>query len=444
MDPSGDLLLLNDELVDFLLLLKYDYPNGFTNAEYPPVSRTFFCQPSSTNAALQFKYFSQLVAWLVARNLGGSNDAVNWNKWDDPATVCTGISVLLKERFALDIPGARLKSGFGEGVLEVLHALSRSALERTQFQFLPTIYPDEGGENGNVLGGGEVDDDINEDESLLGGNEGVNGTCTPSLNVLNVNTELLGQAPLVADNNISDNLNSGSSSSLLNKDTSPLNNSQNLDQSVDISGQFEGVLETSIDPKQWALEVERVVPRLMTATASLNDVTGASRVDGGGNSAWGPRLAQAKMHKKAMEANSPVETLTNLSRDLNQLTERIRSKEAFINSQFDNRAAEFANTQEELKKVTAQHTALSESTLALQIEYNGLLEELEETKSRMESLSSTVTDTGPIVKIKDSFQRLRLETRQIEVKIGVLAHQLMQAKLSANKDGREGGDAMEV
>ena len=85
-------------------------------------------------------------------------------------------------------------------------------------------------------------------------------------------------------------------------------------------------------------------------------------------------------------------------------------------------------------QVTAQHAALQESTLNLQIEYDAVVSELEEVKRGMESLSSSVTDTAPIVKIKDAFQKLRGETRGIEVKIGVLSHTLMQAKLKGEKN----------
>merc|ERR1719155_409323 len=65
----------------------------------------------------------------------------------------------------------------------------------------------------------------------------------------------------------------------------------------------------------------------------------------------------------------------------------------------------------------------------LQIELKNLNEELEVVKTDMEERSSTVTDTAPIVKMKDAFKRLRSDTRQLEVRIGVVSHTLMQAKL---------------
>jgi len=83
-----------------------------------------------------------------------------------------------------------------------------------------------------------------------------------------------------------------------------------------------------------------------------------------------------------------------------------------------------------------------------QIELKNVGEELELTKTDMEERSSTVTDTAPIVKMKEAFKKLRSDTRQLEVRIGVVSHTLMQAKLrqrpqDASKTGgyKAGGGA---
>lgn len=80
-------------------------------------------------------------------------------------------------------------------------------------------------------------------------------------------------------------------------------------------------------------------------------------------------------------------------------------------------------------QTTNRYNELQENVMQYQIELKAVTEELDEVKSKMETLSTTVTDTGPIVKIKDAFAKLRAETCQIDVKIGVVAQALMQAKL---------------
>merc|ERR1711920_866861 len=74
-------------------------------------------------------------------------------------------------------------------------------------------------------------------------------------------------------------------------------------------------------------------------------------------------------------------------------------------------------------------TELNEVVMNLQIELKNVAEELDVVKNDMEERSSTVTDTAPIVKMKDAFKKLRSDTRQLEVRIGVVSHTLMQAKL---------------
>merc|ERR1712136_669465 len=96
-----------------------------------------------------------------------------------------------------------------------------------------------------------------------------------------------------------------------------------------------------------------------------------------------------------------------------------------VNDQED----ELMYQEEEVKNVQAQYTELNEHVLNLQIRLKTITEDLDMVKVEMEEKSTTVTDTAPIVKMKDSFKRLRADTRQLEVRIGVVSHTLMQAKL---------------
>merc|ERR1712203_900193 len=85
-------------------------------------------------------------------------------------------------------------------------------------------------------------------------------------------------------------------------------------------------------------------------------------------------------------------------------------------------------------------TDLREVTTNLSNELKIVVEELEEVKGKMDERSNTVTDTAPIVKMKDAFKRLRADTRQLEVRIGVVSHTLMQAKLRQRpQDDRKQG-----
>merc|ERR1719163_1535955 len=178
------------------------------------------------------------------------------------------------------------------------------------------------------------------------------------------------------------------------------------------------MMQNNIDPHLWKLEVERVVPKLKVTIP--ND-----------SKEWRTHLQQTRAYRQVIENQFPAAKaqLEKLSRELSGALERIRSKENFINTQFDHRALDYRQQQEELGQVQTQYTELNEVVMNYQIELKNVAEELDVVKNEMEDRSSTVTDTAPIVKMKDAFKKLRSDTRQLEVRIGVVSHTLMQAKL---------------
>merc|ERR1719163_2434406 len=190
------------------------------------------------------------------------------------------------------------------------------------------------------------------------------------------------------------------------------------------------MMQNNIDPHLWKLEVERVVPKLKVTIP--ND-----------SKEWRTHLQQTRAYKSVIENQFPAAKaqLDKLSRELSGALERIRSKENFINTQFDHRALDYRQQQEELQQVQTQYTELNEVVMNYHIELKNVAEELDVVKNEMEDRSSTVTDTAPIVKLKEAFKKIRADTRQLEVRIGVVSHTLMQAKLRQRpqETGKQGG-----
>lgn len=354
-----------------------DYENRFCTKELKPMPRTFFAYPAP-NPAHQFKYFSQLVAF----GLAFLNIKADWDEFDDPTTVMTSMQVALKDA-SIQVPGGmgKLKSGHGDAVCQVLHTLMGEALRRVSFEFHAPTYPDEGmADEADVDSDAEIHS-VGEDEMPGDGEE----------------DDLMYQedAP------------------------KPPEDDENDHQ----------VLQANVDPKEWLLEVERVSSRLKVQMP--ND-----------SKEWRTHLQQTKQYKQVIENQFPASKvqLDKLVAQLSQAMDRIKSKEAFINTQFDHRAVDYRQQQEELTQVQQQYTELNEVVMNLQIELKNVSEELDVVKNEMEEKSSTVTDTTPIVKMKDAFKRLRADTRQLEVQIGVVSHTLMQAKLRQrpNEDRKRG------
>jgi len=382
---NAEALHLNDELVDLLMLL--DYESKFCNKELKPLSRAFFAYPAQ-NAALQFKYFTQLVVWSLAL----VKLQADWDEYDDPNTVITNMLVALKDMgVQVNIVPGKLRQGHGDGVCLVLHSLMKEVLRRTGFEYIAPVFPDEGmADEAEVASDAEIGS-VGEDEMPVDGEE----------------------------------------DDLMYKEDEkkPEENSDDQDHAV---------LQAYIDPNVWLLEVERVVPKLKVTIP--NDAK-----------EWRTHLSQTRQYKQIIESQFPgaKAQLEKMSKELGSALERIKSKEAFINSQFDNRTVDYRQQQEELQLVQTQYTELNEVVMNYQIELKSLTEEMELVKTDMEERSSTVTDTAPIVKMKEAFKKLRADTRQLEVRIGVVSHTLMQAKLrqrpqdSAKKGGYQGGGGQE-
>merc|ERR1719359_251360 len=90
-----------------------------------------------------------------------------------------------------------------------------------------------------------------------------------------------------------------------------------------------GMLEATVDPREWQLEVERVAPKLKVQVP--ND-----------SKEWRAHLEQTKSYKGIIEGMFPntKQQLAKLSAELSAVLERIRSKESFINTQFENRTGD--------------------------------------------------------------------------------------------------------
>jgi len=282
----------------------------------------------------------------------------------------------------------KLQKGHGETVLHILAQLCKLVLSKLNFRFEAPIYPDEALADEAEVDADAIADDVDMDDAMLGGRM---------------------------------------------DDEDPTFNAMATDEKItlDESELHDGVLESQIDPQEWLLELERVAPKLKT-TASMNNASDAKE--------WRTHLLQTKSYQEVIEDTFPDAKagLEALYKELNTVNDKIKQKETFINSQFDSRTMDYRNRQEEFNTVNGTYTQLNESVLNFQNDLKNVTEELDEVKEKMEKLSNTVTDTAPIVKIKDAFQKLRNETRQIEVKIGVVGHTLMQAKLRQKKTDPSG------
>ncbi|NWI39612.1 IFT57 protein, partial [Picathartes gymnocephalus] len=150
----------------------------------------------------------------------------------------------------------------------------------------------------------------------------------------------------------------------------------------------EEILQSTTDAAEWNLEVERVLPQLKVAVRTDNKV-------------WKKGFACGHMGY-----------LDKLHNEISRTLEKINSREKYINSQLEHLIQEYRSAQALLKKI-----------------YFKITEALEKVKQETEEKGSSMTDGAPLVKIKQALTKLRQETIQMDIQIGVMEHTLLQSKL---------------
>jgi estrogen-related receptor beta like 1 len=91
------------------------------------------------NPSVQFQNFLALVEWL-AKEATGDRNAFTVDKFDDPNTAVNKMMLALRNMgFALDFPVAKLKSGYGEAVCNVLDFLCDKALVSKKFSWATPV-----------------------------------------------------------------------------------------------------------------------------------------------------------------------------------------------------------------------------------------------------------------------------------------------------------------
>merc|ERR1711998_747509 len=85
------------------------------------------------------------------------------------------------------------------------------------------------------------------------------------------------------------------------------------------------------------------------------------------------------------------------------------------------------------KAVEAKHGTIESTVGDLTAMADSISEQLEEVKSTMSDRSNSMTDSQPLKQIKDALTRIKNEIKTFELRIGVVNHTLMQAKLKTGK-----------
>jgi intraflagellar transport protein 57 len=89
---------------------------------------------------------------------------------------------------------------------------------------------------------------------------------------------------------------------------------------------------------------------------------------------------------------------------------------------------QYKNQSEELKKLSAHYNNLNASIKEMNESYRLVGEKLEQIQAKTNEHSGTMTDSSPVVKIKESLKNILAEIKSMDVRMGVLNHTILQYK----------------
>lgn len=364
-----------EELLDKLKLLRYD--QEFIKAlKMKPLNRHYFAL--QTNPGEQFYLFTSLAAWLIRKT---GRPLEQPQEYDDPnSTIASILDSVRQMGISVDFPPNKLKQGFGEHAVFVLDHLADAALKSTNFTWKkPEPFVEV-----------EQEDDEVEDES--------------ELILEKVEEEMAAEISDEEEEN------------LLHIDD--LQNLRVGNKTLTDSQKPHDILESTTNTDGWKLELERVLPQLkVTIKTDARD--------------WRAHLDQMQKYRGGIdEALATTKgQLDKLHSDISHMLEKIGSREKFLNGQLEPLLVQYRALQDDFARVSEQYREVSGGVTERSRKLAQITEELESVKQEMDERGSSMTDGTPLVNIKKAISQIKSEITGMDVRLGVLEHSLLQARL---------------
>ncbi|CAG7816579.1 unnamed protein product [Allacma fusca] len=392
MDPEedyspGDYLRPYERMqnvYDKLLLLNFEQ-EFLKMTRVRAFHRLYFMCP--TNPGEQFFNFVSLSTWLL-RKCGKEIEMAQES--DDPNVLIANILEQSRSMGGvMDFNPSRVKSGFGPDVVEVLDFLTDNALVSSEHQWLPPVVLKEQKEDDEI---GEVDQEVILEK---------------------IEDEI--EAYYSSE---------GEDTDLVWVQGSSAGSGQGPETSQPDSGK---ILQSDIvDTEQWRLEVERVLPQLkITIQQDSQD--------------WRQRQEQMRTYTEAVsdvveQLDGPLDKMIT---DARSVIEKVKTRENFINTEFETLLMELSVTQDNVATMKDRHRELSNKATTKNRTLSQLNDELDTIRRQLNDRGSIMADGAPVSATKKSIAALKKELGDMEVEIAVVEHCLMKSLLQEQIAQRE-------
>ncbi|ESL06968.1 hypothetical protein TRSC58_05350 [Trypanosoma rangeli SC58] len=370
-----------EDLIDKLKIFRYETEFCLrVKPAFKPLSKYYFSRPSSIdNPNAQFHYFTSLCSWLMG--LAG-HEFEPPGQFDDPNATSTNI---LGELRAMDISAPnlapnRIRQGSGEAVLTILSALADHALLKKGFTLRAVDYT-------HVEKYDELDGVTDADDNNGVGEEVEDNVMIESDDEDEVYVRATGERSAKEDTGIP--------------------------------------VESEINAEEWNLEVERVGPLLQVRPDTIQD--------------WRLRVESATVLLKAVEKMYPEvrQMLQHVADDLEKSKDRIQKREQTLAQQFTEQVEDYRVKLRELNTSQDSANMASQSVQQLSSELNQLSGLLDQVKRDIEDREAKISDTTPLMQVKDAVTKVRAEIKQMSLRIGVLQHTVLHYVMKQTKAKRE-------
>lgn len=195
----------------------------------------------------------------------------------------------------------------------------------------------------------------------------------------------------------------------------------NRDRDQTAHDEHASVIETQVDPEEWRMELERVTPLLkINRRADHKD--------------WRSHLDWIGSLLKTMDKTFPEVKvqLEKIGEDINKAIEKIQKREQTLAQQFESLVEQYRTQKKDYNAIADNFKQTSEQVNALSSELNQISETLENVKADISRREEQMSDTTPLVKIKEALSKIKTEVKQMELRIGVLQHSLLHYKMKGS------------
>ncbi|KAI6182035.1 Intraflagellar transport protein che-13 [Aphelenchoides bicaudatus] len=395
-----ELFEMSEELVEKLKFLEYEKELFGKVDGVKIVPRHYFV--NSTNAGEQFFMFTTLCTWLMRK--AQWKDVNLPSELDDPNTVIAMILDAMKSKdLDANYANQKLKSGAGKPCLMLMLSLANAALQANKFEF-QRIIPIESEQTH------EEQDQQDEAELTAEQHSKTGARFEKKIPCANYARKPFDEEEDVAGAEDNDDV-----------DYAEMNESRTAPDIQDDLFQepLQQILHNVTEANALRNEIERVLPQLrVTIRAS--------------DKHW--RMHEKQLAKLQETTRTQFDTvqpfLSQMSSEISQSVERIRSREKHLNEQLDGLLQEHRQARNALAEAREKYREASGGLTSRQETLQRIGDEIDQIKQQIDEQGAQNSNGAPILKITQAIAKIEQSILTMSIQTATIEQSLHQSQLN--------------